>query len=196
MEQMKLFEDADLYRLPVDLMEYQPGFFSKEESDAYFQILSCTTPWKQKEVKMYDKMIMRPRLSAWHGKGKEESETPPLDWTPELLAIKSRVEKKTGVHFTSVLLNYYRDGNDSVAWHSDKDTVPGMKTEIASVSFGQTRSFDFRHKENYKLKHSLDLGHGSLLLMKGDLQRYWEHRIAKSPLPMKGRINLTFRIVV
>lgn len=196
MEQMKLFEDADLYRLPVDLMEYQPGFFSKEESDAYYQILNCTTPWEQKEVKMYDKMLIRPRLSAWYGKGKEESETPALDWTPELLAIKSRVEAKTDVQFTSVLLNYYRDGNDSVAWHSDKDTVPGMKTQIASVSFGQVRSFDFRHKENHRLKHSLDLGHGSLLLMKGDLQRYWEHRIAKSPLPMKGRINLTFRIVV
>lgn len=196
MEQMKLFEDADLYRLPVDLMEYQPGFFNKEESDAYFRILSCTTPWEQKEVKMYDKMVIRPRLSAWYGKGKEEAETPALDWTPELLAIKSRVEANTGVQFTSVLLNYYRDGNDSVAWHSDKDTVPGMKTQIASVSFGQVRSFDFRHKENHRLKHSLDLGHGSLLLMKGDLQRYWEHRIAKSTLPMYGRINLTFRIVL
>lgn len=196
MEQMKLFEDADLYKLPVDLMEYQANFLSREDSDAYLRLLTATVPWAQREMKMYDKMVVRPRLSAWYGKGKEESDSAALEWTPELLEIKSRVEEKTGVRFTSVLLNYYRDGNDSVAWHSDKDTVPGRKTEIASVSLGQVRSFDFRHKDNHSIKHSLDLGHGSLLLMKGDLQRYWEHRIAKSTKPMKGRINLTFRIVV
>ncbi|OJV54227.1 MAG: alpha-ketoglutarate-dependent dioxygenase AlkB [Bacteroidetes bacterium 43-16] len=196
MEQMKLFEDAELYKLPVELMDYHPYFFSRAESDAYYQILMNTVPWEQREMKMYDKMVIRPRLSAWYGKGKEESESVALEWTPELLAIKSCVEAKTGVQFSSVLLNYYRDGNDSVAWHSDKDTVPGLKTEIASVSFGQVRAFDFRHKNNHQIKHSLELGHGSLLLMKGDLQRYWEHRIAKSAMPMTGRINLTFRIVV
>lgn len=195
MEQMKLFEDTDLYKLPYELMDYHPGFFSKQESDAYYQLLCNTIPWEQREMKLYDKMVIRPRLSAWYVKGKEESESVALEWTPELLEIKSRVAAKTGIHFTSVLLNYYRDGKDSVAWHSDKDTVPGMKTQIASVSLGQVRSFDFRHKENHRLKHSLSLGHGSLLLMKGDLQRYWEHRIAKSALPMAGRINLTFRIV-
>lgn len=195
MAQMNLFEGTDLYKLPVDLMEYHAGFFSREESDAYLRLLINTVPWEQRSVKMYDRIVGQPRLSAWYGKRKEVSARGILDWTPALLEIKSRVEAQTGIAFSSVLLNYYRDGNDSVAWHSDKDTVPGMKTEIASVSLGQVRSFDFRHKENHKLKHSLDLGHGSLLLMKGDLQRYWEHRIAKSALPMTGRINLTFRIV-
>ncbi len=192
---MKLFGDADCYQLPLELMEYHASFFSKAESDAYWHLLVHTIPWEQREMKMYDKMVARPRLSAWYGKGREEAGSNALAWTPELLEIKSRVEAKTGVQFTSVLLNYYRDGKDSVAWHSDKDTVPGRQTEIASVSFGQVRSFDFRHKEQHRLKHSLDLGHGSLLLMKGALQRYWEHRIAKSSLPMTGRINLTFRIV-
>ena len=147
-------------------------------------------------MKMYDKMMLCPRLTAWYGNGKEDTDNKSLIWTPELLEIKSRVEQQTGSRFTSVLLNYYRDGNDSVTWHSDKDTVPGMKSEIASVSFGQVRSFDFRNKANHRIKYSLELGHGSLLLMKGDLQRYWEHRIAKSNQLLKGRVNLTFRIKV
>jgi alkylated DNA repair dioxygenase AlkB len=92
-----------------------------------------------------------------------------------------------------VLLNYYRNENDSVAWHSDKDTIPGLKTEIASVSLGQVRNFDFRNKANRQQRYSIALEHGSLLLMKGDLQQFWDHRIAKSHLPMAGRINLTFR---
>lgn len=176
-------------------MEYRQHFFSQEESDLYLQTLIDTVPWEQREIKMYDKMVLRPRLSAWYGKGKEEAGNKSLSWTPELLEIKSRVEQQTGIRFTSVLLNYYRDGNDSVAWHSDKNTVPGVKTEIASVSFGQVRFFDFRSKADHNVKYGLELGHGSLLLMKGDLQRYWEHRIAKSSLPLKGRVNLTFRIV-
>ncbi|WP_394800341.1 alpha-ketoglutarate-dependent dioxygenase AlkB [Niabella pedocola] len=93
-------------------------------------------------------------------------------------------------------LNYYRDGNDSVAWHSDKDTIPGLKTEIASVSLGQERNFDFRNKDDHKQQYSIKSEHGSLLLMKPDLQKYWEHRIAKSARPMQARINLTFRKVI
>jgi len=195
MEQLKLFEDTVLYRLPEELMEYRQCFFSREESDRYLRTFIDTVPWEQRAMKMYDKMVLRPRLSAWYGQGKEDADDKSLAWTPELLEIKARVERQTGIHFTSVLLNYYRNGNDSVAWHSDRETVPGMKTEIASVSFGQVRSFDFRNKAEHSLKYSLELGHGSLLLMKGDLQRHWEHRIAKSNVPLIGRVNLTFRIV-
>lgn len=74
MEQMKLFEDSTLYKLPVDLMDYYPSFFSKQESDTYLRVLTATVPWEQWEMKMYDKMVIRPRLSAWHGKMKEGSE--------------------------------------------------------------------------------------------------------------------------
>ncbi len=190
-----MFEDTGQYRLPLHLLEYHPAFFSRLEGGRLLEILIRTVPWKQREIKMYDKMVLSPRLSAWYGKGKKDAESYPLAWTPELLEIKSRVEQHTGSCFNAVLLNYYRDGNDSVAWHSDKDTVPGLKTEIASLSFGQERAFDFRQKKNHREQYSILLEHGSLLLMKGDLQRHWEHRIAKSVLPMKARINLTFRVV-
>ncbi len=95
-----------------------------------------------------------------------------------------------------MLLNYYRDGNDSVAWHADKDTIPGLKTDIVSLSIGQARNFDFRNKTDHRQQYSIRLEHGSLLLMKGELQKTWEHRIAKSTVPMKARINLTFRKVI
>ena len=198
MEQPKLFDDQEQLNLPAHLMEYLPRFYGKEESNHLLECLIRQVPWQQHKVKMYDKEVLTPRLNAWYG------DVPPdelsknnaagLVWTPELLQLKNKVEQKTGIVFNSVLLNYYRDGNDSVAWHSDKDTLPGRKTEIASVSLGQARSFDFRNKKIPAQKYAIMLESGSLLLMKGDLQIYWEHRIAKSNLAMKPRINLTFRI--
>ena len=106
------------------------------------------------------------------------------------------VEPLAGIRFNSVLLNYYRDGNDSVAWHSDKESIMGSQPVIASVSFGQVRSFDIRRKTDHAEKYSILLEHGSFLLMKSGLQEHWEHRIAKSAKVMKARINLTFRLVI
>ncbi len=130
------------------------------------------------------------------GGKKDGAQRAAIPWLPELLLLKEKIERHTGVAFNGVLLNYYRDERDSVAWHSDKDTVPGLRTEIASVSLGQERHFDFRSKTNHRHRYSLALAHGSLLLMKGDLQQYWEHRIAKADRPMASRINLTFRKVI
>ena len=197
MEQFKLFNDHEHLQLPEHLMEYVPEFFNPKESDHYLKTLLLTIPWQQTKVIMYEKEVLTPRLSAWLGdrplhKGDRRR---PNTWTRELLDIKKRVEAYTGMNFNGVLLNYYRDEKDSVAWHSDKDTVPGMKTEIASISFGQARNFDFRNKQNPRLSYSIELENGSLLLMKGDLQRFWEHRIAKCNTPLNARINLTFRKV-
>ncbi|MCH5686122.1 alpha-ketoglutarate-dependent dioxygenase AlkB [Niabella sp. W65] len=115
---------------------------------------------------------------------------------PELYHLKERIERFTGEQFQGVLLNYYRDGRDSVSWHADRDTIPGVKTAIASLSLGQERLFDFRHKQDHSKKYGILLEHGSLLLMKADLQKEWEHRIAKSGIPMRSRINMTFRKVM
>ena len=194
-EQLKLFDDQEQLMLPEELIDYYPRFFTKAESDTLLQMLLSKVSFEQKKVMMYDKEVITPRLSAWFGQRpiRPDDTRLPNPWIPELLVIKERVEAYTGITFDGVLLNYYRDGNDSVAWHADKDTVPGLKTEIASVSFGQVRSFDFRSKADHRNKYSIDLEHGSLLLMKGDLQRFWEHRIAKSNLHMTARLNLTFR---
>lgn len=197
MDQLKLFDDTDHLLLPQELMDYNPSFLTREASDRYLKLLLDSVPWQQNVVMMYEKEVVTPRLSAWFGDRpiRKDDKRLPIPWTPELLEIKKAIEQATGMDFHGVLLNFYRDGNDSVAWHADKDTVPGLKTEIASLSLGEERNFDFRNKEDHRKRYSLKLQHGSLLLMKGDLQKYWEHRIAKSTVPMKPRINLTFRKV-
>ncbi|MBA3695702.1 MAG: alpha-ketoglutarate-dependent dioxygenase AlkB [Methylotenera sp.] len=81
-----------------------------------------------------------------------------------------------------------------MAWHSDRDAVPGRNQYVASVSFGQERYFDLRRKSDHTEKFRVLLENGSYLLMKGAFQDKWEHRIAKSKVPMSPRINLTFRI--
>jgi alkylated DNA repair dioxygenase AlkB len=178
--------------LPKEMLEYIPGLFSREESDYLMAKFISESPWKQRTQKMWDKEVLTPRLTAWYGDRLEEE---PIPWTPELLMIKEKVEPLAGVTFNSVLLNYYRDGNDSVAWHSDKENVLGKRPVIASVTFGQVRRFDIRRKTDHKEIYSVRLEHGSFLLMKAGLQEAFEHRIPKSTRPMKPRINLTFRVI-
>lgn len=200
MEQLSLFNPQDYYQFPKELLEYTEHFLTETEASELVELLMEKVPWKQRTQKMYDKMVLTPRLTAWYG---DEKKTYQLGdnrfvahpWLPELLEIKHRIEKSTGYTFNSVLLNLYRDKNDSVAWHRDKESELGNRPVIASVSLGQTRNFDFRSVEDHSNKYSLPLPHGSLLIMKGDLQMNWEHRIAKSAWPMKPRINMAFRLV-
>jgi alkylated DNA repair dioxygenase AlkB len=200
MSQLSLFDAEEFYEFPKDLIDYKEHFLSREEADNLLDELLTTTPWKQRTQKMYDKMVVTPRLTAWYGDGDKSYQTGENEfdinlWTPSLLNLKEKIEKSFGYEFNSVLLNLYRDGNDSVAWHRDKESRYGNRPVIASVSLGQTRNFDFRKLDHHQSKYSLPLPHGSLLIMKGDLQENWEHRIAKSKVRMKERINLTFRLV-
>lgn len=202
MEQLSFFmESGQSPGLPKEVLEYMPGFMDASKADKLLSGFISGTPWTQKIVKMYDKEIITPRLSAWYGdpEGTDYNalgKSVPLPWTTELLELKHMVEVLAGISFNSVLLNYYRDGQDSVAWHSDNETVMGSHPVIASVSFGQVRGFDIRRKTDHSEKYTVRLEHGSLLLMKGDLQTKWDHRIAKSTRPMGPRVNLTFRKII
>jgi alkylated DNA repair dioxygenase AlkB len=148
---------------------------------------------------MYGKRINFPRLTAWYG----DNDKPysfsgitlnPLSWTKTLSEIKNRIEPKAGVSFNSVLLNLYRDGNDSISWHTDAEPELGKNPVIASVNFGETRNFQLRHIET-KEKVEIELVHGSLLIMQGELQHFWQHQVPKTAKKIKDRINLTFRVI-
>jgi len=201
LEQLSFFDKlTNGKELTPDLLVYQPAVFDAAESSDLLNTFISQIPWIQETVQMYGKMIKTPRLTAWYG---DEHKTysysgnkyDPLPWTKELLEIKGRVEPLSGTVFNSVLLNYYRDGNDSVAWHSDDEYELGFKPTIASVSFGQERRFDVRNKQDHKNKCSVVLENGSVLLMKGNLQQEWQHRIPKSTQSMRSRVNLTFRVI-
>lgn len=202
MEQLSMFKEAGQSPgLPEELLEYYPGLFTESESSILLRHFIANSPWKQKIVRMYDKEVVTPRLTAWYADEETYDYTSlrrsaPNLWTPELQMIRNKVEAIAGIRFNSVLLNYYRDGNDSVAWHSDNEKALGTHPVIASVSFGQVRCFDIRNKADHSEKYSIRLESGALMIMKGDLQQNWEHRITKSTHPMKARVNLTFRVVI
>ena len=201
MEQLSFFDDGlQSPKLPAHLMQCKPGFFTKAECEALIPSLKTNIRWNQETIQMYGKLLNTPRLTAWYGDNSKTyafsgKKYDPYPWTDELLFIKSRVDAATGINFNSVLLNLYRNGNDSVAWHADDEPELGVNPVIASVSFGQIRRFDIRHKTDKKQKYSVELENGSLLIMKGDLQHQWEHQVPKSAKALGERINLTFRVI-
>ena len=176
------------------------NFFSLTECDRIFDNLNRTINWRQDSIKLYGKSIPLPRLEAWYGdSGKSYTysgiEMMPEPWTPMLEIIKSRIEIIAGVRFNSVLMNLYRDGRDSVAWHSDDEPELGQNPVIGSVSFGGTRRFCFRHKQRPNCKAEVALSDGSFLLMGGETQHFWLHQVPKTKQAVKPRINLTFRVI-
>lgn len=109
--------------------------------------------------------------------------------------VRARVEEAASVSFNSVLCNLYRDGRDSVAWHSDDETELGAAPVIASVSLGDTRTIQFRHRTRPELRRQFELVHDSMLLMSGGTQRWWRHQVPKTARPVGQRVNLTYRAV-
>lgn len=203
MRQLNLFsnelEQVNIVSIPNGKYLYIPNFFNKKESDKYFEIFLNSIEWKQEEMKMYGKILKFPRLTSWYGDNNKPYTFSgitliPNEWTKELLAIKEKIEPECDVNFNSVLLNLYRSGNDSISWHTDAEKELGQNPTIASVNFGATRTFQLKHKQTNE-KISINLEHGSLLVMMGELQHYWKHQIPKTKKKVDKRINLTFRVI-
>lgn len=179
---------------------YFPNVFDKIASEKYFNELFAGILWKQEPIKLFGKEIMQPRLTAWYGDMEKPYEYSGLKmetvpWIQPLLEIKKVADEYSSTISSSVLLNLYRDENDSLGWHRDNEKMLGPEPVIASVSLGATRLFQFR---NYQTKDQLiciDLEPGSLLIMKGLSQKLWEHRLPKTKKQRGARINLTFREV-
>jgi alkylated DNA repair dioxygenase AlkB len=203
MEQLSFFAEAGQSKgLPKELLEYHANFVDQQTSDYLLQKFIKETPWKQSTQKMWDKEYLTPRLTSWHGdigtdysvSGKISNPNP---WIPEQMQLKKMVETVAGIKFNSVLLNYYRDGNDfplpgtatvKAYWVKTRSSPPSASARCAALISATSK--------NYSEHYSVKLEHGSFLLMKAGLQEHWEHRIAKSIKPMKARINLTFRVVI
>jgi alkylated DNA repair dioxygenase AlkB len=173
------------------------NFLSPDKSNNFFKIFQNNINWKQESVNMYGNTYDVPRKTAWYGdKDANYSYSgincSPNIWSAELLELKNSIELLSSDEFNSVLLNMYRDGNDKVGWHSDNEKELGENPSIASVSLGTTRRFDLKHKTKSD-KLSIELRHGSLLIMKGALQHNWLHQIPSQKRIKTQRINLTYR---
>ena len=177
-----------------------PSFFSACEADALMSALKSEINWKQEKIKIYGQVHDLPRLTAWYGEPNKKYKYSGIivesdPWTLTLQKIKDRIEKFAAVKFNSVLLNLYRTGSDSVAWHSDDEPELGKNPSIGSITFGEARPFQLKYKTNKDIKEQIILNHGSFLLMQGETQHFWLHQIPKSQKNMGERINLTFRLV-
>jgi len=201
--QRGLFSEAPSSAVPIlpedGEASYYRAFLIATEADELFARLEREVPWRQGRIRMYGVERLMPRLTAWYGDALAQYtysglKNDPLPWLPVLAGLRDRLERATGARFNSALLNLYRDGNDSVAWHADDEPELGERPTIASVSLGAERVFELaRVADGRRVKCLLE--HGSLLVMSGDSQRCWRHRIAKSRAVERSRINLTFREV-
>ena len=157
--------------------------------------------WKQDHIRVYGKVHSLPRLTAWYGDedcryAYSGIASRPNPWNKGLNYLRQRVEACAGVSFNSVLLNWYRDGNDKLDWHADDEPELGVDPVIASVSFGETRDFLLRRNDDHAVKFAVPLGHGALLVMRGELQRFWQHSVPKRVRVGGSRFNLTFRRIL
>jgi alkylated DNA repair dioxygenase AlkB len=189
---------------PLDLPDGEGVWFRRaftaEESAGLFAALRQETLWRQHSITLYGRTIASPRLSAWHGDPDASYSysglrLEPELWTPALRSTRERVEALAGTRFNSVLLNLYRDGGDSMGWHSDDEPELGRDPVIASVSFGAARRFLMQHKKQ-RLRREWWLEDGDVLVLGGATQRHWRHHVPKTRQPVGPRINLTFRWIV
>lgn len=179
-------------------LNYIPQFI-KNSSEIYEE-LQKSIQWRRDEITLYGKKHAIPRYHAWYGDpGAQYSysgiQLPRHDWTPTLTAIKKQIEEQSGISFNSVLLNFYRDGNDSNGWHADNEKELIRPIHVASISIGAARDMQFRRVGETKTLEKIYLENGSLLVMKSPCQENFQHQIPKRKTLSQGRINLTFRLV-
>ncbi len=172
----------------------------RDEADHYFNELFEKTQWKNDEARIYGKHIITARKVAWYADQAYDytysgTTRRALPWSAELLELKEIVEKLSGHTFNSCLLNLYHTGDEGMAWHSDDERSLGKDGAIASFTFGAARKFAFKNKHT-KQRIELILESGSLLLMKGETQTHWWHRLPPTKKVRSPRINLTFRNIV
>lgn len=200
---MDLFEQA--LAEPINILphggevNYYGEVMTQVESDLYFNALLTEADWRCDQAMIFGKLIETKRKVAWYADQPftytySNITKCALPWTPNLKILKAMVEQKTGDTYNSCLLNLYHNGSEGMAWHSDGEKDLKKNGAIASLSFGAVRKFAFKDKQTKEVV-SLDLKAGSLLVMKGETQQRWLHRLPPTKKVLDARINLTFRSI-
>ncbi|PQJ66845.1 alpha-ketoglutarate-dependent dioxygenase AlkB family protein [Photobacterium angustum] len=195
---MDLFaEQGEWITINNGLLYWHPQFLNLQRSEQYFQQLKSELNWQQEHITLFGKSVLQPRLQTWLGDAVYTYSgltMHPQLWTSAILDLKTQCEQQAQTRFNSVLGNLYRDGEDYMGWHQDNERELGHQPVIASLSFGATRQFVFKHKTT-KEKIAFQLTPGSLLIMAGDTQQHWQHALPKTKRVNEPRINLTFRYI-
>ncbi len=196
---MQLFEyNTSENLLPYDgMVHYNAHLFNQLEALVFYNSLYNKIQWENDSIFIYGKQIVTKRKVAWYGNEEyaytySKTTKKALPWISVLLEIKEIIENTSGEIFNSCLLNLYHNGDEAMGWHSDDEKELAKNGAIASVSFGAERKFSFKHKKT-KETISITLENGSMLLMKGEIQTYWQHALLKTKKILQPRINLTFR---
>ncbi|HEX5755911.1 MAG TPA: alpha-ketoglutarate-dependent dioxygenase AlkB [Arenimonas sp.] len=184
--------------IPDADIRYQYDWLPAAEADALLDVLTRVIPWEMHRIRLFGREVASPRLSCWIGDADavytySRTRFEPRPWLEALLPLRHRISAVAGETFNAVLANLYRDGRDSMGWHSDDEPELGRDPVIASVSLGAPRRFVFRHRHHHAQRVEIELAHGSLLLMRGATQRHWQHALPRSARVNAPRLNLTFR---
>jgi len=184
--------------LPDAHVALDAAWLAPGEADALFAGVRGAIPWSVHRIRLFGREVDSPRLSCWIGDpgiGYRYSGTrfEPHPWPVALRAIRARLGGELRIDFNSVLANMYRDGRDSMGWHSDDEPELGSQPLIASLSLGATRRFVLKHRTDPSRKLALEVPHGSLLVMRGATQAHYRHAVPRTARPVGSRINLTFR---
>ena len=174
-------------------VELRPGWV--RDPDETFDRLRAEIDWEQHDITLFGRTVPTPRLTAWTGDLAYRYSgivNEPRAWSPTLAALRDRLVAELGTPFNSCLANLYRDGSDSMGWHSDDEPELGPRPTIASVSLGARRRFVLRHRASGE-RWSHDLGAGDLLVMREESQADYRHAVPKTTRPVGPRLNLTFR---
>jgi len=197
-----LSASREVLRIPDGELLHFPGVFQGSHAQRWLAHCIQHIPWRQDHIRIAGRTLAVPRLQCWFGDADAHYSysgiaLTPLPWTTELLEIRAVVQTLCQWQFNCVLANLYRDGKDSVSWHSDDEPELGEDPVIASVSFGESRRFELRHR--YRRSQSalrMTLHHGSLLVMRGATQQFWLHQVPKEKGVLAPRVNLTFRRIL
>lgn len=178
---------------------YIKDFITNEETDDLVKELANKVPWTHGVYNMFGKPIKTPRLlyamrdTNYNVEG-SYTVTDSMEWTPLAEKLRDKIKYYTKKYMSYAQLNYYRDGNDYIGYHTDKEVSSG--DIIASISLGATRRFILRNKDSKKgnkTKYEFNLENGSLLIMNEHAAKtYWKHSLPKMK-NVNSRINITFR---
>jgi alkylated DNA repair dioxygenase AlkB len=165
---------------------------------AITRTLIDTIPWQAETARIFGGEMPVPRLTAWFGEGAYSYSGIlhlPAAFPASIERLRERAEALAGSSFNAALANLYRNGRDSVGWHSDHEAALGNCPTIASLSLGDERRFQFRHRKT-RQTITLKLRMGHWLVMAGETQRFWLHQVPKTAAAVAPRVNLTFRRMI